>query len=416
MGVNSRDIGNNSGINGSSSSRSDSSLLTMQQQQWQEQVMREIEETRRQLEEENNRKLNEKNEVLAERAQFKEERIKAIGPDGNIFNSEMKPLLQSYGLRSKSEIDDSLYTKTFRFGLMNPYGSISTGREFLFFTKPDLNIYRYEDKVVNINKLNEELTKIPFWKDLFKNKKKIINLLEDSAVGKYGDRFNHLLQNQCTSNLEVSALEANMIDTPQNMYGVGFSYRGSSESSDDNPTFSLEFKDTRWLDVYSYFKAYEEYEKLKAYGLVSPKIEYAINKIIHDQFAIYKFIVDEDMETIIYWGKMYGVVPVSLPRDTFSSPTFDGGISYNISFKAAFYEDMIPDILTDFNALSAPYFDRCSKDLPIYSLKEGNVMNQPAKAAYVFVEKNYNNGTTAIRSPRASNSSFKYTYKLVWRA
>jgi hypothetical protein len=321
----------------------------------------------------------------------------------NYFRS----LFGSYDIRSRQEIRNNLFTKTYRFGLMNPYGAISTGREFLFFTKPDLNIYAYNSQngSVNPNALNENLRNIPFWQDLFTYKRRIIDQLEDSAVSS-GDRFNHLLQNQCSSNLEISALEATMVDTPQNMFGVGFSYRGSSESSDDNPSFSLEFKDNRWLDTYTFFKAYEEYEKLKAHGLIRPKAEYAINKIVHDQFSIYKFIVDEDMETIIYYGKMYGVVPTSLPRDTFGSPTFDGGLSYNVSFKAAFYEDMIPDVLADFNALSRQYFSAQPYSIPIYNKVLDNIDSRPASAAYVLVDK---------ESPRAKNSPNGYIYKLCWK-
>ncbi|MBR6289289.1 MAG: hypothetical protein IKR19_08140 [Acholeplasmatales bacterium] len=326
----------------------------------------------------------------------------------DIYKSNyFRSLFGSYDIRSRDELKQNIYTSTYRFGVMNPYGSISTGREFLFFTKPDLNIYQYDSSTgaVNRNALNDSLASIPFWKDLFTYKKRTIDQLEDMS-GVSGDRFNHLLQNQCSSNLEISALEASMIDTPVNMFGVGFSYRGSSEGSDDNPSFSLEFKDTRWLDVYTYFKAYEEYEKLKSHGLVRPKAEYAINKIVHDQFSIYKFIVDEDMETIIYYGKMYGVVPVSLPRDTFGSPTFDGGLSYNISFKAAFYEDMIPDILADFNALSRDYFSSRRYSIPIYNKVLDNIDSRPAQAAYVLVDK---------ESPRAKNSPNGYIYKLCWK-
>ena len=58
-----------------------------------------------------------------------------------------------------------------------------------------------------------------------------------------------------------------------------------------------------------------------------------MNKIIHDQFSIYKFIVDEDMETIIYWGKYYGVYPTSLPRDAFSNSNFQDGLTFSINFK-----------------------------------------------------------------------------------
>lgn len=321
-------------------------------------------------------------------------------------------LFGSYNLRTRTELHDGIYTSTYRFGLLNPYGAISTGREFLFFTKPDLNILgRSKDSYESLvaTDLNDDLKGNPFWEDLFKFRYRTITLLENSYQdARYNgkDPFNHLLQNQCSSNLEISALEASTIDTPTNMHGVGYGYRGSSESSDDNPSFSLEFKDTRWLDVFTYFKAYEEYETLKHHGQVRPLKKYALNKILHDQIAIYKFIVDEDMETIIYYGKMYGVYPVSLPRDVFSNPTFDGGLSYNISFKAAFYEDMKPDIISDFNYLSRDWFKSRPVSIPIYNRAAGNIDGRAAEAAYVLVDQD---------SPRARSSPNGYIYKLVWK-
>ena len=92
------------------------------------------------------------------------------------------------------------------------------------------------------------------------------------------------------SNLSIPSISSESIETPVNMYGVGYSYRGSSEASDDNPTFSLEFKDTKYLDVYMYFKAYEEYETLKHHGVIKPSDYYIVNRILHEQFCIYKFI------------------------------------------------------------------------------------------------------------------------------
>ena len=175
-----------------------------------------------------------------------------------------------------------------------------------------------------------------------------------------------------------------MTDGPVNDYGVGYSYRGSSEASDDNPDFSLEFKDNRILDVYLFFKAYELYETMKHHGSVAPDQYYIENRIIHDQFSIYKFIVGEDMETMVYWGKMYGVTPKSLPRDAFSNANFDNGLSYNVDFQAAFYEDMIPDILADFNTLSHDAYFACPYQVDIVNGTLGGIDGRAVRAAYIY--------------------------------
>ena len=313
----------------------------------------------------------------------------------------MRNLYHSANLFQNNEID--LFNKTYRFGLLNPYGAISTTREYLFFTKPDLHIYQRNDNTgITSNSLVSGLADIPFWKNLASGMPQIIECLQQSYGNNKSDHFNHLLQNQVSSNLDVPGLSSEMIDTPTNMYGVGYSYRGSSEASDDNPEFSLEFKDTKWLQIYHFFKAYEEYETLKHHGVIRPWKGYIMNKILHDQFAIYKFLVDEDMETIIYYGKMYGVTPKSLPRDVFSNPSFDSGLSYSVDFKAAFYEDMRPEILKDFNSLSKKYYNSLEYDISPYNTTFDRVDTRPAKAAYIVADNN-------------PSSPTGYVYKLKWR-
>ena len=313
----------------------------------------------------------------------------------------LKSAYHASNLFTRNEIKDALYSKTYRFGLLNPYGAISTSREYLFFTKPDLHILNMDDYgcLADTN-LNEALVNIPYWKQLWNTRMNTIKALQLSANP--SDPFNHLLQNQVSSNLEIPGLSAETIDTPTNMYGVGYSYRGSSEASDDNPEFSLEFKDTRYLDTYMFFKTYEEYETLKHHGVIAPSQYYILNKILHDQFSIYKFIVDEDMETIIYYGKMYGVMPKSLPRDVFSNPNFDTGLSYSIDFKAAFYEEMRPDILSDFNRLSTPLYNAQKYQLSPFNEILDHADTRPGVAACVEkIESKY--------------SPYGFDYKLRWR-
>lgn len=337
--------------------------------------------------------------------------VKDVGYDGgngasDIINSSAyyASLRHSNGLHSAAEID--LYNKIYRYGLMNPYNVITTGREYLFFTKPELHIYKSdEESGLLTGSINEELAGYSFWEEMCQYRKMTIAQLQDK-FGKEvckGDPFNNLLRNSCISNLEVPGLQSEMVDSATNMYGVSISYRGSSEASNDSPEFSLEFKDTKWLDVYWFFRAYEEYETMKHHGVISPYTEFISKRIIHDAFSIYKFIVDEDMETIIYWGKMYGVVPKSLPRDVFSSPTFDQGLSYSIDFKGSFYEDMRTEILVDFNNLAIPYGDAQGfRDIPIYNTVLNRVDGRPARTAY-------------IAKYQHKSSPTGYVYKLKWK-
>ena len=348
-----------------------------------------------------------KDEITSDLTSTTRNQSSSTSSDMNIYDS----LYHSANIRRRrQEIYGSgngsygnLFNKTFRFGVYNPYGAISNAREFLFFTKPDLNIYTDSDKQ-NPKTQNEGLSSY-FWQDIYENKDRIIRCLQYSYKDKI-DPFNHLLQNTVVSNLEVPSLNAPSVETSTNSYGVSLTYRGSSEESDDGPEFSLEFKDDRYLNVYSFFRAYEDYETLKKHGTIAPQKKYIMNRVIHDQFSIYKFIVDEDMETILYWGKYYGVYPTSLPRDAFNSSNFQDGLSFSINFKAAFYEDMRPEILYDFNTLGRELYNKCPYRIDIWNDVMGRTDNRAAKVAYV---------QKVTTDKRAQQNPNGYYYKLAWK-
>lgn len=352
--------------------------------------------------------------------------------------SSKDDIYHAYNIYTPGEID--YVSKRYRNGIINPYQSLTTTREYLFFTKPDLNIYQQDAAAkVNVknptaNQLSSALRDLPFWNDMADKFPDVLSCLQQSVNynGSNSNKFNHLLANTVQTNLEVPGISANVVETPVNLYGVGYSYRSSSEASDDNPTFTLEFKDTRYLPVYNFFKAYEEYETLKHHGRVIPSIYYIQNKIIHDQYSVYKFIVDEDMETIVYWGKYYGVMSKTVPRDVFGQTNYDNGISYTVEFSAAFYDDMKPEILFEFNNLAYDYWASRKYYIEPFNPNTGLVDNRPAKAAVVV--KEYHNTTSGSKSiivgvgsednPKTFTNTYptlhnkapgKWVYKLKWK-
>jgi len=332
------------------------------------------------------------------------------------MNSDLYKLaLHGSNFFQKDEID--LYNNIYRFGLYNPYGAVTNLREYLFFTKPDLNILARDDLTGSFitnksngtkngskvsNSLSSGLANLPFWTELLQERKDTLKMLQNS----YAPGWNMLLQNSVISNLEIPDLEGTAIESPVNSYGVGFQYRGTSESSDDSFDFALEFKDTKWLDIYYFFRAYEDYETLKHHGTVAPWQGYIINKILHDQFCIYKFMVGEDMETIVYWCKLYGVMPMGLPRSAFSTADFSNGLSYTINFKAAFFEDMRKEILIEFNNLASEFCSDTKANsyyqYETYNTSTGMGDYRPAKYAYVEQYRN-------------DDSPTGWVYKLKWK-
>ena len=262
-----------------------------------------------------------------------------------------------------------------RMQFANPYIGVSNVREYLFFTKPDLGILNPVTKG-----LRPELRYSSFWREMYNRYRRIISDLQVSARrsdSKYKlqyrqhDRhvFIPLLTNAVNSQLDLPSVSADTSETSQTIYGTSMQYRKSSVKSDEGYDFSLDFIDAPWLDVYHFFKMWDEYESLKDMGYIGPPElseksgkptttgYYRINKILHDQIAIYKFVVDgDDMETILFYAKLIGCFPKSVPRDSWSSFKGDGNISYSIDWHAQFVEDMNPNILYEFNELCYSYF------------------------------------------------------------
>lgn len=341
--------------------------------------------------------------------------------------SDMNEILWANGIYNRQDI--KWYSKFRRIGSMDPYNAPTGSKEYLFFTKPDLHIMNPYAPKLNLNpelnpmELNPELSNQPYFIELKERYPDVIAQLQlNNKIGDSGP-FMALLSNSVKNTLELPTITSTVVDTPQTIYGTSYNYRGWGFSSDEKIEFSLEFEDTKYLEVYNLIKAYEEYERLKHLGLVSPPnitgeptvngrcfSYYIKNKILHDQFSIYKFIVEDDGETIMYYAKLWGVFFKSVPRDAFSDMKADGGLTYAVDFEAAFVEDMNPSILTDFNRLVEPYYNITS-ELPYYNIEKQMINGQWATMPAISKVKIGDLKKDAWNGP----SNMKHIYKLKWR-
>ena len=276
----------------------------------------------------------------------------------SLSNVEAATELQARGIYDRIGLG---WDKQFsRVPIADPYNSTTTTFEYVFFVKPDLHIMENGSP-------NTELTnRSAFFADAIDRYPHIVDQLQFShSMSRSGGVLCPLLTNALNGSLELPGITAKTIETPQNVYGTKMEYRGSSYESDEGFDFSLDFKDTKFLEVYMWFKMYDEYEKMKWKGQVTPtKESYITNKILHDQIAIYKFIVAEDGMTLLYWARLMGAFPTSVPRDTFSSK-IEGELTYSTNWHCQFVSDMDPTILTDFHNITTPYRGTISY-LPLY--------------------------------------------------
>lgn len=354
-----------------------------------------------------------------------------IIPESLESDEDIKRLLQSSNIYSRTDIQ--WYTKFNRFGCLDPYNAVTNTREYLFFTKPDLHICEpgYDYLVIN-----PQLQNNGFFTELINRYPSVVRQLQKSSV-KVKDTnytpFMNILSNAVKNTLDLPDIESTLIDTAATAFGTSIEYRGDGFSSDEKHQFSLEFEDTKYLEIYMLVKAYEEYERAKKIGLVSPpNIDnapitddaldgagypishniYIREKRLHDQFSVYKFIVDEDYETILYYAVLKGVTFMNVPRDAFSDLKVDGGLRYNINMKAQFVDDMKPWILIEFNNLvkSTMSLSKTPVILPIYDTTRNMVDGRWAKIPYIYRQNNTGSSDT-WKAPNDMN----YMYKLKWR-
>lgn len=291
--------------------------------------------------------------------------------------------------------DMKLFNRFNRFGYLDPYNTLTSCREYLFFVKPDLHIFKNKET----SELNPEIANMTIFKDAIKRYKPVLKQLQASATT--ARPFMNLLSNRVASKLDLPGISADSIETARNIYGSLTSYRLTSVKSDTDFDFSLEFRDTKSLQVYMLFKLFDEYERKKFNGEITPPdISYITNRVLHDQMCVYKFIVGEDGESIIYWAKLTGVYPTNVPRDSFSDLEA-GDIRFSISFKCSFVEDMNPDILSDFNKVVKGI---TNNTLPLYNAKADRMEGEWAVMPYI----GYDSGTDGGKGK-------KLPWKLKWR-
>lgn len=296
----------------------------------------------------------------------------------NISSKDLKPIRLANGLFDR--VDMEWYTKFFRFGYLNPSDQLSTTREYLFFTRPDLNIINNDGELEGI------LSNDNYFNDAFNRYRPVLHQLQKRRENL---PFVNLLSATVKSSWDIPGYSADDIDGPATSFGDQVRYRGCTLTTEsEGYDFSLEFQDTKYLELYTFFKIYDEYENFKKMGVIKPDEYYIMNKILHDQMALYKIVVAEDYETIIYWAKAWGVYPKNVPREAFSNlDTVTDGLKYSINFHAEWIEDMDPYILYEFKHYTDQYF-KSRSNIPLYDQNNKSINGVMCNVPTITYNKN----------------------------
>ena len=300
----------------------------------------------------------------------------------NTGSDDVNGIMMSNGIYDRYDME--WYRKFTRFGIIDPYTTLTGTREYVFITKPDLCILNNTG-----NGIHPLLSNYPFFNDVVSRYNQVVRQLQSSISFNDGP-FMTMLSNSLTSTLDLPGISADMIDTGANVMGTKISYRSTSMKSDEDFDFSLEFEDTKHLDIYMLFKIWDEYEKLKWNGVLEFNntdsqrwVNYIVNKVLHDQVSMYKFIVADDGSRIIYWARITGCIPTSIPRDSFGDMSNNNGAQkITVGWRGHFVRDMDPVIISHFNMLVR---DRANgrDDLPLYDVNAHHMDGRWSSIPYI---------------------------------
>ena len=362
--------------------------------------------------------------------------------NGRYFNIGTREIVNEilYHELIPDRLSANWYNKCNRFGWVDPFNHDRVTREFLFFTKPDMNFFNVDQNVamnyngntiearnyntaaetratsaININfaELNPELKTNTIINEVFNRAPSILGQLQSSVTNPDGSKcpFMYLLTNAVQSKLDLPGISAESKESTQNHYGTTIQYRGHSLKSDNSYDFSLTFGDTAYLEIYLLAKCYDEYIRACKFGRVTPRPIYIKNRIIPDYFSIYKFLIGSDGETILYYAKLTGCYFVDVPRGDFGDPP-DTGFKYSLSFHAQFVEDMDPIILSEFSQLTKKYLSNNYTLLPTNS--NATTVNNNWGKMPIIIKADQSDPIYGKRVKR--RNGVKYDYFLRWVA
>ena len=266
----------------------------------------------------------------------------------DMYSEDIAPIVKANTIYDRYR--ENWLNKFSRFGILDPFNTLTHTKEYLFITKPDLPLFNTSG-----TDINPTLKDNAFFVDAIARYANIAKQLQVSLTP--NQPFMTILSNTVTSPLDIPGLSAESIDTGANINGTTISYRGTSIKSDEDHDFNLEFEDNKYLDVYMLFKMYDEFERLKWRGIIdyektgSTWKNYVLNKVLYDQVAIYKIIVADDGYRIIHFSRVVGCYPISIPRDAFSDMSDVTPQKLTVGWKGKFFRDTDPVIIAHFNQL-----------------------------------------------------------------
>ena len=242
------------------------------------------------------------------------------------------------------------YTEHYnRFKLPNVDEAFNRGFAHVFFVRPDCNIISHGNSNSNYG-LQGQISADPDFRYLYDTQRVLLSELTGDIDS--GSDFMLSLSNHAAS----FACNDEGIETDsygQNFIGYKVSYGKHDVSFKTAGEFTVDFDDDKELNIYKLNRLWVHYIANVYRGIFTPRTVHIRRKILDYAGACYYIVTAEDGETIIFWTKLYGVFPKTIPSTQFgwskgTTLTADStrmSVTYAYSFK----EDCNPLALAEFN-------------------------------------------------------------------
>ena len=216
----------------------------------------------------------------------------------------------------------------------------------LFITTPMLNFDFY-----NINKSE-------FFKYLVDTDPNLLSLLSfgfkpTNFESANFSPFIKLLSNRFES-FSIKSTVSQPRENGETFYGYKQYLPGPYVNSVSGDTISIEYTETENLDILNLHKAWMDYIEGLGKGIFKPSKQARDYRFLDFTSSMYLFSLAPDGETILFYEKLTGCSPISLPYDAFSSKAVNDReiVRFSIDYTWSYKDDLNPRILTTFNALS----------------------------------------------------------------
>lgn len=268
-----------------------------------------------------------------------------------------------------------------RFNFYDRTSALGGTKSFMIFTRPDMFIFENGSP-------RRDILRIPFFRHcIMNNSNNSLEVIRDLQIEGMGHRtvLYPLLSSYATAYTPIDD-ELESVEVGTTWHSNNVVYGRHNLKSRTAGTASITFKDNKWMHVFSALKAFNEYVEHVSLGVVSPRMSDIYDGIIDYPISMYYIVTDMTGSAILYWEKVMGMFPMSVPNSVFAkeenNPQGIGDLQYNIQFRyTARSRSNDPYILFELNQLTG------NQNLP---------WNHPAISPDFINPPNIGNGTFVV--------------------